>query len=120
MLEILPQSHDNILAVKGTGKLHRKDYEEVLIPRLEAMVKEHPRARFLFYMDKNFEGWGPRAAWHYARIGLKHRGRFEKIAAVCGPKWVHAGVKLQSLFVNGDVRTFPCEQAVEAWNWIEA
>lgn len=120
MIEILPESHDNILAVRGAGRLSRGDYEDVLVPRLRSLVGEHPKARFLFYMDADFKGWDPVAAWHYARFGLKHRDRFEKVAAVCGPKWVHAGMKLKSYFVNGDVRTFPCAESAEAWKWIES
>jgi len=94
---------------KGTGKLSGEDYEDVLIPRLQAMVKEHPRARFLFYMDDDFKGWDLMASWHYARVGFKHKDLFEKAAAVCGPKWVQGSMKLQSFFVHGDVRTFLCE-----------
>ena len=120
MIEILPESHDNILAVKGAGRLSREDYERVLIPRLESLVEDHPKARFLFYMDEDFKGWDPVAAWHYARFGLKHKDRFEKVAAVCGPKWVQLGMKLKSYFVNGDVKTFACEEGIEALNWIEA
>lgn len=120
MIQILPQSHDNILAVKGEGRLTREDYEDVLIPRLQSLVEENPKARFLFYMDEDFKGWDPVAAWHYTRFGLKHRNQFEKVAAVCGPKWVHFSMKLKSYFVDGDVRTFPCAQSVDAWNWIEA
>jgi len=52
MIEILPESHDNILAVKGAGRLSREDYERVVDPRLESLVEDHPKARFLFYMTK--------------------------------------------------------------------
>jgi len=120
MIEILPESSGNILAVKGAGRLSREDYENVLLPRLQSLVEEHPEARFLFYMEDDFKGWDLAAAWHYARFGLKHKDRFEKVAAVCGPKWVHFGMKLKSYFVNGDVRSFPCEGGMAAREWIEA
>lgn len=120
MIEILTESRGNLLAIKGSGKLTGRDYEELLIPSLEAIMKEHHKARLLFYMDADFEGWELGAAWDYASFGFKHKDDFEKVAAVCGPKWVHWGMKLKSYFVNGDVRTFRCEESSEAWKWIEA
>lgn len=120
MLEILPDSHGNILAVQCSQKLTEKDYEEVLIPRLEALIQEHTKARFLFFMDEDFAGWDLDAAIQYARFGLKHRRRFEKVAAICGPRWVNWGMKMKSYLVPGQVRTFSCEEALQARDWIES
>jgi hypothetical protein len=120
MLEILPESHGNLLAVRCSKKLTEKDYEEVLIPRLEALINEHSKARFMFYMDKDFEGWEFDAAIHYAKFGIKHRQEFEKVAAVGGPKWVNWGMKVQSFLVPGEVRTFSCDEGELAKRWIES
>lgn len=118
MIEILPESQDNVLAVKGSGRLTRRDYQEFLIPSLEAILKDYGKARFLFYMDSGFKGWDVSAAWDYAKLGFKHRDKFEKVAGVCGPKWVHWGMKLTSYLVNGEVKTFECDQHPGAAEWI--
>ncbi|MDQ7785786.1 MAG: STAS/SEC14 domain-containing protein [Desulfomonilaceae bacterium] len=118
MIEILPESADNVLAVKGSGKLTGRDYDELLIPSLESVMKEHGRARFLFYMAPDFKGWDLNATREYASFGLRHRDRFEKVAAVCGPKWVHWGMKLTSYLTDGEVKTFSCDRAAEAREWI--
>ncbi|MCA1959697.1 MAG: STAS/SEC14 domain-containing protein [Desulfomonile sp.] len=120
MIEILPESHNDILAVRGSGKLTKQDYEEILLPRLEEMVGEHSKIRFLFYMDRDFEGWEPGAAWDYAKFGFRHRNNFSKVAGVCGPKWVEWEFKLKSLFTGAGVKTFPCDRRSEALEWIEA
>ena len=57
MLEILPESHANILGVKVTGKFTSRDCQEWLIPRLKAMIKEHGRVRVLFSLEEDFQGW---------------------------------------------------------------
>lgn len=118
MIEILPESQGNVLAVKGSGRLTGRDYEELLIPSLEAIMKEHPKARFFFYMDADFRGWDIEAAWKYANFGFKHKNRFERVAAVCGPKWVHWGMTLKSYLTDGEVRTFPCDEHPQALEWI--
>jgi len=119
MIEILPESHDNVLAVRGCGKLTDEDYKEVLIPRLDTLSKEYPKLGFLFEMDDDFEGWDFDAALTYAKFGFKHRDDFDRVAAVCGPTWVNLGMKLQSLFTNADVETFSCGERSDALKWIE-
>lgn len=118
MVEILPDSGDNVLAVRGSDRLTRRDYEELLIPSLEAILREHGKARFLFDMDADFKGWYLDAALKYAKFGFRHRDKFEKVAAVCGPKWVQWGMRLTSYLVNGEVKTFACDQRPEALQWI--
>ena len=57
MLEILPESQANILGVKATGKLTSREFQEVLVPRLKAIIQEHGRVRVLFFLDEDVQGW---------------------------------------------------------------
>ena len=41
MFQIMPESQGKILGLRATGKLTVQDYQEVLIPRLEALIKKH-------------------------------------------------------------------------------
>ena len=118
MIEILPESHGNILGVKGMGKLTELDYKDVLIPRLEGIIKEHRKARCLFSMGVDFQGWELEAAWDDAKFGLTHRNDFEKVAVVGGPLWLEWGTKIGGLIMRGEVKTFSEDQLEEAWNWI--
>ena len=63
MIEILPDSHGTILGIRATGKLTDKDYQEVLIPALEGIIRDQGRARFLCHMDKDFDGLEMGAMW---------------------------------------------------------
>ena len=86
MLAIMTQSHDNVIGVQGRGKVTDQDYLEVLIPKLEEVLKNYGKARFLYYLDKDFAGWEMGAMWEDAKFGLRHKDDFEKIAVVGGPK----------------------------------
>lgn len=120
MIEVLPESHGNVLGIRGLGKLTDSDYKEVLIPRLQAVIDEHGKARCLFTMGEDFHGWDLEAAWDDAKFGLQHRNDFEKVAVVGGPKWVEWGAKLGGLVISGEVKTFSQDQLEEAWKWIES
>lgn len=120
MIEIRPESRGNVLAIRGSRKLTAEDYDELLIPSLQGIIKNHGKARLFFEMGQDFRGWNIDAAWRATGFSLKHKDAFEKVALVCGPTWVHWAMKLTSNFVTGDVRTFPCDKRYQALEWINS
>ena len=120
MIEILSESQGNILGIKAIDKLTDQDYKEVLIPRLEAVIKGHGKASVLFCMDEDFRCWELGALWDDAKFGLKHRNDFEKMAVVGGPDWLSWGAKICAHLVRCEWKTFSAEQLAEAWKWIKA
>lgn len=118
MLEMLPQSSEAALAVEARGKLTDTDYQQVLIPRLREMIAKQGKARVMMVMSPEFRGWEPRGAWDDATFGLKHRKDFAKMALVGAPKWVRWSLDVGKHFMSGEVRSFPPEQAQQAWDWV--
>lgn len=120
MLEILPQSHGKTLGVRLTGKVTDTDYEEIFLPLLEKLIKEHGKIRCLYFMDSEFEGWTIGAMWDDAKFGIKHKDDFEKFAIVGGPKWAEWGSRIFSHIVSGEIKTYSGDRLDEAWTWIKA
>jgi len=116
----MPESKSSALALKATGKLTDADYKEVLIPKMEEIIKQTGKAKVLLYLPKDFTGWEAHAAWDDARFGLRHRNDFEKLAVVGGAKWVEWATKIASHFMKGEVKTFPEEQLHQALDWVRA
>ncbi len=120
MLKISNESGGNVLVLEAEHKLTDEDYKQLLIPRLEAMLQEHGKVRLLLDMGDNFEGWEPKAAWDDARFGLAHRQDFEKMAVIADRRWVDWALKVGSLFIHGDIRSFLPGQREEALRWIKS
>jgi hypothetical protein len=118
MIEVV-ESQGKVLWLRARGKLSRQDYQEVLIPRLEAVIKEHGKARLLFQLAPDFAGWEPGALWDDLVFDLRHKDDFEKLAVVGAPRWADAAVKIFSRFMAGEVKTMLDEQLAEAWEWIQ-
>lgn len=118
MIEVLPQSEGNLLVIKATEKLTNNDYKEVMIPRLEAIIREYGRARFIMDLSTNFHGWEISAAWDDVRFGVSHRNSFERMAVVGGPKCAEWGAKLAKLIMNGELKCFPGNAYNEALEWV--
>ena len=118
MIEVLPQSEGNLLVVKATKKLTDQDYKDVLIPRLEAVIREHGKVRFLMDLSDDFHGWEAHAVWDDAQFGLAHRSDFTKMAVIGGPRWVEWGLKIGGWLMEGEIRSFPTEKRDDAFAWI--
>ena len=120
MIEILPESLGDVFGIRARGKLTNQDYEEILIPGLETIIRKYGHVRVLCDMGEDFHGWELKAMWADGKFGLAHRKDFEKFAIVGGNRWVEWGAKLGALFMKTELRTFPHEQLQEAWSWIKA
>jgi hypothetical protein len=120
MIEVLPESQGKVMGIKASGKVTAKDYEEVLIPRLEAVLKEHGSVCFLYLLDEDFQGFELGAMWDDAKAGLKHRQAFEKVALVGAARWMEVGMKLFAPLMKGELKNFPREQLAAAWEWLKS
>ncbi len=119
MIEIMPESEGNILAIKATEKLTSSDYEKVLIPKLNEVIEQQGKARLVLYLPETFEGWELGAAWDDAKFGTKHMRDLDKIAVVGGPKWVQWGMSLGTHFMQGQIKTFPVSEIEPALEWVK-
>jgi hypothetical protein len=107
---------DGVVSVKVGGKLSSEDYQ-ILVPQLEARIKEQGNIRLLWEME-NFEGWTPEALWHDARFDLKHNADVMRVAMVGEARWQDWLTQLMKPFAKGDVRYFsPFEREI-AWRWV--
>jgi hypothetical protein len=120
MVQIMPESQGKILGLRATGKLTDQDYQEVLIPRLEALIKKHGKVRLLCFMDEEFAGVEAGAMWDDAKFFLPHKNDFEKMAIVGGPKWIELIMKLFAPLMQGEYKTFATGELSKAWEWIGA
>jgi len=118
MITIIPESQGNVLGVRATERVTGRDYEQILIPRLESVIKEHGKARFLCYMDQGFRGMHAKAVWDDAAFAMHHRNDFAKVAVVGGTWWIDWAVRLGRRFMRGQMRTFPASKLEEAWDWV--
>jgi hypothetical protein len=120
MIEVMPESTGNVFGIKVSGKITAQEYEEVIIPRVDAIVQEYGKARFMWYLDESFQGAEAGAIWDDTKFGFKHRRDFEKLALVGGAKWMEWLTKLFGKLLSGETRTFSQEQLQEAWDWLKS
>jgi hypothetical protein len=109
----------NVLAIEASGKVTHEDYQNTLIPRVEAMLAKGPIG-MLYIIGKDFTGFELEALWDDGKLGLKHWHDFSHVAVVGDQAWLRAAVSMFMPFFHGEVRMFGLSQLPAAKDWITA
>jgi uncharacterized protein YlzI (FlbEa/FlbD family) len=56
MIENIESFPDNVVALVAKGQVTKKDYEQVLIPKVEAALKRHDKIRLYYELGSQFSG----------------------------------------------------------------
>ena len=107
----------DVVATKASGTLTAADYEQVLIPALDAALERSPKIAW-YYEMVDFTGWKPRALWDDLSYGVKHAKDFRKIAIVGDKKWEEWMASVMDPFTSGEVKFFPLQEKNIAWDWV--
>jgi hypothetical protein len=118
MIEIIEAFPDNVVGLVAKGQVTRKDYEEILIPRVEAALKRHDKVRLYYELGSQYSGIDPGAAWEDLKVGVEHFTRWERAAIVTDVDWIRHMVNVFRFLMPGQMRVFATAKKSEARDWI--
>jgi hypothetical protein len=117
MIEILEQSTKNVVAMRLSGKILHRDYQE-LIPVVEKRIEEHGGVRCFVEMTE-FHGVELRALWDEIKFDVRHAWQIERCAVVGDRAWQAWMTKLaKPIFLKADMRFYEIAERDKAWDWI--
>ena len=117
MFTKMDKSSGNVLGVKVSGVIKRKDYE-VIDSEADAILEEYDSMSVLMYFDKFI--WEVVTAWGKdAGFGLKYGDKIYKFAIVGDKKWQEKLVKWATPFYGDKAKFFSKEEVDQAWDWIK-
>jgi hypothetical protein len=118
MIEIIQDFPDHVVGFRAIGHVTKQDYEQVLVPTVEAALKRHHKLRLYYELGSQFTGIDPGAAWEDAKVGVEHLTRWERGAIVTDVEWIKHMVNAFRFLMPGNLRVFPASQASQARSWI--
>lgn len=118
MIEVMTDLPDRVLGLKATGQVSAQDYKTVLVPAVEEKLRKQKKARLLYLLGDDFEGFTGGAAWEDAKVGMKHLTSFERVAVVTDADWIEGIIKAFGFALPGEVRVFDDDDLDEARLWI--
>lgn len=116
MLEILEETKDDLVAIKVTGKLTKKDYE-ILNPVMEKTLKDHDKPKMYCEMHE-LEIPTAKAMWEEMK-NLPHYNKFDKCALVSSAGWMSDMAKIADTTMAPDVKAYDITEKVLALQWLE-
>ncbi len=120
MIKLLPNLPGNIIGLAGSGHLTASDYEDVLIPAVDAALERHKKLRLIYELGNDFTGCAPGAVWDDMKLGMGHLSAWERIAVVTDTSWLANGVNMFKFVMRCPVKVFPLKERVAAEKWIAA
>lgn len=117
-IELIEGLPSNTLGVEAKGKITGEDYEKILIPKVEEMLKSNEKINFLYHVGEDFDGYEFKAMWDDAKVGLSHLTKWNKIALVTDVDWITKCTKVFGFIFHGHVKTFTNAQIEESKSWL--
>lgn len=118
MIDRIPDLPDNVLGFTASGTITGADYENVIVPAVEALFAAQGKVRFLYHLGDAFDGFDAAAAWDDTKLGLRHLSGWERMALVSDVEWIRGAVKVFGVVISGHVRVFHNSELDEAKHWI--
>jgi hypothetical protein len=117
MIEILDQSTGNVFAMRLSGKILHRDYQQ-FVPMLEKTIEEHGSVRCFIEMTE-FHGIELRALWDEIKFDVRHGRQIERCAVVGDRAWESWMIKLsRPIFSRAEIRFYDIAERDKAWEWI--
>ena len=117
MIRVLNDMPAGVLGLEAIDDVEEEDYEDVLIPAVEAAIAEHGKVRLVYVLGPDFDEYEGEAVWEDLKLGARHPSSFERIAVVTDAKWVGPAMKVFSILLPGQARSFRLADREAATHW---
>ena len=117
MITVLPQTPDNVAAFQASGEITKDDFENIVIPHVEAKVKIFNELNYLLLLNTDVENFSFGAWMQDVLLGLKNLTKWNRIAIVTDQESVQGFTAIFSVLIPGETKYFPKEQLANALYW---
>jgi hypothetical protein len=106
------------LGFRAHGQVTAADYENVIVPDVEAAFALNRKLRLLYVTAEDFTGFDPGAMWDDARLGMRHFSSWERIALVTDVGWLRTAALAFGFAVPAQFKLFHGRELDEATRWV--
>ncbi|MBS1501538.1 MAG: STAS/SEC14 domain-containing protein [Bacteroidetes bacterium] len=118
MLQFIKGLPDDVIGIRATGEVDKKDYEEVLIPRMEELARRQGEISYLLVLETNVQNFSIAAWWQDFRLAIKHFSKWKKVAIVTDQASVEWLIDVAKHFVPGESRGYKLTELNDAIDWV--
>ena len=117
MIRILPDMPPGVLGLEAVDDVEKEDYEDVLLPAIDAAIAEHGKVRLVYVLGPEFDDYEGGAVWEDLELGVRHPASFERMAIVTDARWAGPAIRVFSVLWPGQARAFTLSEVESATRW---
>jgi hypothetical protein len=110
---------DNVVAFRALAEVTKEDFQSVVVPAVEKMVKQINEINFLLVLDTDIENFTAGAWLEDAMLGLKNLGKWNRAAIVTDSENIITFTNGFSYLIPGEFKGFKKLEFNKALNWVE-
>lgn len=120
MMKLMDDLPPGVVGVEAQGKVTSEDYEQVLVPAVEAARQSAPdgRVSLLYVLGHEMPDYTVGAGWQDAKLGISRLHSWRRIGVVTDTDWVRRAFQSVGWLVPGEVRVYPVDDLDEARAWV--
>jgi SpoIIAA-like len=119
MLTLIEDLPEGVVGVTAHDKVTAEDYENVLVPAVEAARKAGDgKVRLLYVLGDDLPDYTAGAAWEDAKLGLGHLRSWERIAVVSDADWLRRAIGGLGWLMPGELKVFDTDDLDDAREWV--
>ena len=117
MIRLLTDMPPGVLGLEAVDDVEKGDYENVILPAVEAAIAQHGKVRLVYVLGPEFDEYESAAVWEDIKLGARHPASFERMAIVTNARWAGPAIKVFSVLWPGKARAFPLAEVDAAKRW---
>lgn len=118
MVEVITDVAPHVIAFKVRGDVTKQDYEIVIVPLIDKMVKSMEKIHFLLLLETDVTNFTGGAILQDIWAGLKHITKWHRMAIVSDQPAVRKFTDAASFPLPGEAKGFSVAQLEEAKEWV--
>ncbi|RYY71176.1 MAG: STAS/SEC14 domain-containing protein [Chitinophagaceae bacterium] len=117
MITIINDAPANVAAFRATGEVLKEDFEEVVLPHVDAVVKLYGELNYVLVLDTDVSNFTMGAWMQDALLGLKNMTRWNRAAIVTDKESIKTFTGIFSKVMPGEFRGFDKDDMDMAIQW---
>ena len=118
MLQFIKDLPAHVIGIRATGEVNKKDYDEVLIPKMDELVKRQGEINYLLVLETDVQNFSVAAWFEDLKLALKNFTKWNKVAIVTDQKGVEWLSQVSRHFIPGESRGYKLNELNEAIKWV--
>lgn len=107
-----------MVAFTASGEVTKEDFETVVYPAVENVVKRENELNYLMVIDTDLKNFTMGAWLKDALLGLKKLTKWNRVAILSDSSMLNKFTDIFSVLVPGEFKGFDSSQYHQAVNWV--